>query len=353
LLKKSSTTQNGKMNRKNLINLILLTFLLLSACSTAATNEESTPTPLPTPIIPTKPTYTVQLGEIVNQLDFTGRIVPVVQEELSFTSGGHVDKVFVKKGDQVTKGQILAQLDTGNRDFDLKRAQIHLDMANINLELTKLNTPSYAKTYDLQVQIQEKNVELAQLALDELEALVAASQIVSPMDGQVMALYVAEDDMAEAYKPLIIVADTNQLEVSAEPSSSTLSELAEGMEVEIQSQVVNKDSIQGVIRSLPYPYGKSSTNSGSDTSVRIQLFTDPIKAGYGLGDLVKVLVTLEKKEAVLWLPPQAIRTFEGRKFVVIKDGEGRRRVDVKIGIANLDRVEIIEGVSEGQTIEAP
>ena len=53
---------------------------------------------------------------------------------------------------------------------------------------------------------------------------------------------------------------------------------------------------------------------------------------------------------MLWLPPQAIRTFEGRRFVVVQDGDAQLRVDVTIGIESDDRVEIEEGLTEGQTV---
>jgi multidrug efflux pump subunit AcrA (membrane-fusion protein) len=55
----------------------------------------------------------------------------------------------------------------------------------------------------------------------------------------------------------------------------------------------------------------------------------------------------------MWLPPQAIRRFEGRRFVVVQDAEGQRRVDVKVGITSDDRVEILEGLEEGQVVIAP
>ncbi len=78
-----------------------------------------------------------------------------------------------------------------------------------------------------------------------------------------------------------------------------------------------------------------------------------VAEGYEVGDLVEVVVMLEKSDEVLWLPPQAIRTFEGRRFVVVKDGDGQRRVDVRTGLQSDDRVEIVEGVEEGQVILAP
>jgi multidrug efflux pump subunit AcrA (membrane-fusion protein) len=62
---------------------------------------------------------------------------------------------------------------------------------------------------------------------------------------------------------------------------------------------------------------------------------------------------LEQKEDVLWLPPQAIRTFEGRKFVVVQEDGFQQRVDVKVGIEGDDRTEIEEGVEEGQIVVSP
>jgi hypothetical protein len=62
-------------------------------------------------------------------------------------------------------------------------------------------------------------------------------------------------------------------------------------------------------------------------------------------------VVLERKEGVFWLPPQAIRQFEGRKYIVVKvDDERQRSVDVLVGIESTERVEIegaVEDLVEG------
>ena len=71
------------------------------------------------------------------------------------------------------------------------------------------------------------------------------------------------------------------------------------------------------------------------------------------GALVRVIVTLQEKNDVLWLPPAAIRTFSGRDFVLVTDGDGQRRVPIKIGIRTEDRVELVDGVTEGQEVIGP
>ena len=44
------------------------------------------------------------------------------------------------------------------------------------------------------------------------------------------------------------------------------------------------------------------------------------------------------------------RKFQGRDFVVVQREEGQQRVDVRLGIESIDRVEILEGVEAGQLI---
>jgi multidrug efflux pump subunit AcrA (membrane-fusion protein) len=62
------------------------------------------------------------------------------------------------------------------------------------------------------------------------------------------------------------------------------------------------------------------------------------------------VLMLERKQDVLWLPPAAIRTFEGRRFVVVQEGTGQRRVDITVGLEADDRYEILSGLTEGQIV---
>jgi multidrug efflux pump subunit AcrA (membrane-fusion protein) len=74
---------------------------------------------------------------------------------------------------------------------------------------------------------------------------------------------------------------------------------------------------------------------------------------YDVGDRLRITVEIDRSEDTLYLPPQAVRTFEGRSFVVVREDAGQRRVDVRIGLRSDERVEILEGLSEGQTVIAP
>ena len=57
---------------------------------------------------------------------------------------------------------------------------------------------------------------------------------------------------------------------------------------------------------------------------------------------------------MLWIPPQGLRTFRARSFVVVKNGDGTEsRRDVKTGLQSTDRVEIMDGLKEGDIVVAP
>jgi multidrug efflux pump subunit AcrA (membrane-fusion protein) len=242
----------------------------------------------------------------------------------------------------VTQAMLLA-------GAELKVAQAKYDRALARLELLDQQAQELELAQATQLALKEGQVELAQIALDEIKTYIADSQIFAPFSGQVVSVYLRPDTAVEAYQTGIILVDTVEMEIRADPGAANLQRLEENMPV-IISPVGNPGTIlEGFIRSLPYPYGSGES---TQEDARIQAAGDLSKA-YAMGDLMEVTVILEQKEEALWLPPQAIRTFEGRKFVVIQEGEGQRRVDVKIGIQAEDRVEILEGLKAGQVVFSP
>lgn len=450
--------------------IVLVAALLSTACNQQQGGQEPpTPTPVPTPIVPTKPTYKVQLGTVINQIQFTGRIGPVREEDLFFKVAGRVRNVNVQQGDVITAGEILADMEidplerqVAQAKLDLQRAQVSLqraqkdsestiakakiqlamsenDYADISsqdlnpqliqaqnaLESAKLAVQQAQADYDrapvagrsgswqaaalqratlafqnaqaaydqvvaqittghqhdvtqagYQVQLAKQaladaergvnpllqnDVAGAELALKTLQAQVTDAEVIAPFNGKVEAVRISPGSPADAFTGVIVVADPTALEIIADVDSSGLTNLKEGMTTTIALSDYPDKTMTGTIRQLPYPYGSggktttdTSANAVQDTSTHITI--DPKSAaGMNLvmGDLAKVTVVLQAKDNVLWLPPQAVRTFEGRNFVVIQEGDGQRRVDVTVGIQSTDRVEIKDGLKAGQVAVAP
>jgi RND family efflux transporter MFP subunit len=455
--------RRGRLLTITLIAAGLLAAGLLSGCATGDISvDPATPTPLPTAIIPEKPTYTVERGTVVDTLKFTGRVSPVEEAELYFRTDGRVLKVNVERGDMVLAGDLLAELDVealyrqvAQAELDLEttkvelasaeaelahnleRAQLNLaleqvaldklknydgaaDLAVVEAELEQAmldlqtaqdqyNAVSHApniamrpeaealqqatlaharakaaydqaarqsaqRAYDVrsqqtrvdlsQLEVQrleagvdprlEQAVAKAELELADLQAQITDTLILAPFDGEVTAVSTGAGKAVEGFKPVLVVADPTELEVTAELSDDEMRKLGEGQQATVVSSQYPGQELPSSIRSLPYPYGSGGSAGDleeDDRTTHLEVVLDGVTLEPG--DLVRVTVVLERKDDVLWLPPAAIRTFEGRKFVVVQEGAGQRRVDVTLGIESEDRFEIVDGLEEGQVAIGP
>ncbi len=393
------------MSRRQITHCISLFFvaIMFSGCallptgrSDQAAAEAPTPTPIPTAIVPTKPTYKVQKGEVVDDLTFSGRISPVLENELYFRADGRVRTVFSKRNDVVKKGTVIAELENDALERDLKSAQLELERGTVTLEaakrelafsmraaqsnleieqikLTKLQAQQAPDPNDIAVQQKQidlaqinvdrlklgadpllvNNVQSAQLNVDKLNTQIAEAQIAAPFAGQLLSVSLSPGQEVKGYQAVVVLADVNNLEVSADLLSDQMTKLVENMPANIVLVSRPGEILKGKVRQLPYPYGSGGRGQkveDQDKSTRFSVATSAKTAGFTLGDLVRITVELERKANVLWLPPQALRVFEGRRFAVVQDGDAQRRVDVTVGIQTQERVEVKQGLKEGQVV---
>ena len=369
--------------------------LLPAGRSAQISANEPTPTPIPTSVVPVKPTYSVKVGEIMRERTFSGRVAPVIEEALFFRTGGRIRNVYAKRNDLVTAGQIIADLEIDDLEreltstqlnleraqsrlyqaersleFQIRRAQISLDIAMLNLR----NLRTEQSDNNIAISVQGKQVELAEIALEQLnegvdpllvndvarahlqveklQSAIADATITAPFDGKLLSVSLTAGRPLNAFDTVVSIADIHELEVKADLISDQMNELAEEMPVEVSLVGRPGEILTGIVRRLPYPFGSGGSGEviDPDKSTRITIDQEAEDVGFELGDLVQVRVQLEQKNSVLWLPPQAIRVFDGRRFVVIQDGDIQRRVDVKVGIQTPDRVEIEDGLEEGQVV---
>ncbi len=513
---------NDKRKTKilGLFGVLGLLLALVAGCRTAgssgvAADSQATPTPLPTPIVPEKPVYTVQVGTVVQTLEFTGRASPVLEQELFFETSGNVGDVFVARGDWVQPGDVLAELDIADVEKQLSQKLISLQtlqlkqeqaqiqaseaitstltaveeaqanlksaktnsandlvaaraavanaetsLANAKLNLTivqqsdtvaknvrdrqyeanwyEANYGEYLKKYqagqidqdrldleynnlltakeklataqaqaqlalsqaesqvtqaeeslrqakvnlaelqqqpavsDAQAALQQAqsdyeqavaaadpdsydmqllalDLEQAQLDIQDLQDQIASAQLVAPFAGQVLSLNIKAGDAAQAYDAVGVLADPNDLEITAELGSEELSQMALNQAAVITLRNRPGETFNGTVRQLPYPYGGTTVDTGDDdTAVHVAIEGE---VDMTLGELATVRIVLQEKDNVLWLPPAAIRTYQGRDFVVVQLDDGsQKRVDVLLGITTDERVEIAAGLEEGQTV---
>lgn len=226
------------------------------------------------------------------------------------------------------------KLLAGQDNSDIRTARVALESAEADLAVVMNNTLSSEK----------KSVDIAQRAFDKAQKDVTAGQIVATADGIVSVVSVAPGQTTTAYAPIIEVAKPDNVEFSSNLTDDTMQLLREGQNVEIRPVDRPELVLDAVIRKLPAPYGKNGGNiSDPDKSTRFNVIDTQ---GFALvsGDIGTVRIIIEQRSNALWLPPEAIRSFGDRTFVVLREGDQERRVTVKLGISGDDRVEILDGL---------
>ena len=141
---------------------LALSAVVASCAPPLTTEEEPTPTPLPTPVIPDKPVYEVKRGEVVNSVDFLCRVAPVREVQLFFKMDGRVAKVYVEKGAAVKEGDVLAELEVKDILNQADQARVDLEKAQLALEQAKTSMVEQLTTA-------KNDLEIAQIRLAQAE----------------------------------------------------------------------------------------------------------------------------------------------------------------------------------------
>jgi multidrug efflux pump subunit AcrA (membrane-fusion protein) len=385
---------------RQFIFLLIVGAVALAACGSQATFGDpivkGEPSPIPTAIVPSKPIYTVEQGDIVYQREYFGRVAPIVSRDLFFPQAGRVQEILVEDGADVQAGDVIAVLDTSvlieqlrqaqtdldvaqsllqsvidQGAYDTQRAQLNLDLAQLRLDYVMqraADPPTAAQTFAIREREIER--ELARLALDEvntevdpelrvavtraeqrvadIQAQIDAARVIASLDGRLLSLRLSVGQTVEAFATVGVVADLGALEVQDSLSADDLNELSEGMSVTIKQNNRPGEVFTGKIVALPRPFG-----SGDDELTRIRFDNTAESATFDVGDRVSILVVIAERHDVLWLPRAALREFNGRNFVVVDSDGIQQRVDVELGLAGDDRVEIVAGVELDQTVIGP
>ncbi len=397
------------MSKRKLCTACLLITLLIAttACSPAANSGSPTPTPLPQVVSYEQAVFTVERGSIVDQKDLTAEVVPGRQDDLFFKTSGFITRVTVTSGNTFKKGAVLAemqvddlinQLQQANIDlevaqadltknkaqheFDVQKSQTDVLIAQKNVAMAQLNLAD-AKGADwsrakLELEIAQANETLAeqalklastdvstyleqavkrsQLAVDRLNGLISERQVIAPYDGVVLKTTVRSGVQQDAFNVAFTVGDPSTMVVQGQYDSDLANKLTTDSDIQL---FYNLDDQVGhpVKYLLDYKavQGDKSaqTSSGQDFmfySLPKDLPVDQITVGKN----VKLSIILGKKDNALLLPPAAIREYKGLHFVIVMDGDRRRRVEInEIGLQSKDKWEINADLKVGDKVLGP
>ena len=265
---------------------------------------------------------------------------------------GRIAQIAFADGARVKRGQLLVQLDDVLQRAELSQAQAQLSIARTNL---KRNEELVAQAFVAQRVLDESRAALqvaeAQVAL--AQARLSRMRLVAPFDATVGLRTVNVGDYVKDGADLVNLEDTSQLMVDFRLPERYQSRLAAGQPVRLQLDALPGKAYSARVQAID----PLLDANGRSIAVRAVL---PPSPGSELrpGMFARVTTVFATNEAALVVPEEAIVPQAGKQFVIKldKDGEGdgaklvSRRVEVQLGVRRGAQVEIVEGVSEGETV---
>lgn len=357
----SSLHNKQRTVKRGAVLILSLSLLFTTGCSLLPKEgeEEAIPTINP-PKLSKKPEYTAKTETLETRVRASGRLMATKEESLYFTeTGKRVKEVYVKSGEPVKAGQVIAELDVSDLESSLRQKK--LQSRSDELKMIELLRQSDDKTPE-QIEQAKIEFELKREEVVKLEESIGKAKLKAPFDGVAVGVYIKKGDSVTAYNEVAVVSDLTQLVVAAQPTADDLKKIAVGMEVTVDINAAGQH--KGKVKQLPNPQTQSQQGGGQggiggngqqrppdtiDNYLLVEL--DAFPKGLQRGTPLSISVVTQRKPNAVTIPTAALRTYSGRYYVQVVDEQGNKKeVDVEIGQQTATDVEIVKGLSAGQKV---
>ncbi len=284
----------------------------------------------------------VRTGQVPIRVEVTGQVAPMYQATLSSRIQGTIDKLLVREGTPVTKGQTLIQLDNRDLQAELSRASAELENARAQLGRMKklLSDDAVSKQ---EMENAERAYKVAEANRKAVVAQLSYTIVKAPFNGVITEKKVEAGELASPGQALLKMEDPDQLRLEATVAESDLKSISRGDKIPVLIDALGGSSLTGVVSQI-LPAGDPQTHT---FTVKLDLKKTP-----GLKTSMFGRFQLEKGTSQTLLVPASAVIERGELtgvFVVGADEIGRLRW-VKIG-RRLERdVEILSGVNAAERV---
>ena len=273
----------------------------------------------------------------------TGTLRALREVEIHTQEEGRITALPVYEGDRVAAGDMVVKLDDALIKAQLERAVATRKQAEQNLNRLKelrgkklVSEDEYTRS-QTQLEVSEADERL-------LKTRLGYTTINSPLNGVVSERLSEPGNVAERYQHLLTISDPSSLVTELPVSELILPDLAVGDVARVRIDALGDRIYEGRIIRI-YPTLDPLTRRGT-----IEVEITPVPAGAAPGQLCRVeLSTRAALRRVI--PFSALRRDERSEYVYVVDDEGRvLRVDVTSGLRLGEKVEIRQGLVDGQQV---
>jgi len=256
--------------------------------------------------------------EFSQTIDISGNVEAFQTQRVVFRSTGAVTGVFVKEGDRVTKGDLLATIDDTSQSYTL---------ANIESQIEEAKLQGSVR----QVELLERQHKMALNNLDYTKAY-------ANFDGVVASVNVDVGDYFEAGTAAMVIIDRSKLKATVEIDEIDIQSVHTGMMAQLTFDSVPGETIEAVVDYIPM-LGRT-TNQGIGV-LDVEIVIDNPPSAITPGFTFAGTISADEVKNMLVIPTSAVISNRRGSDTVRKKGPDGNPISVEITTKYLG-----EGMSE-------
>lgn len=192
------------LSRLATASLGLTLLLVVSACGKKESTAAALPglAPIPVELAP------IEQRAAMRPVHAGGLLATEDEARLSFKTGGLIQRIHVKVGDPVRRGQLLATLDITEINAQVTQAQLGFEKAQRDYDRAKALHRDSVATLEM-LQNAQTGLDIARQTLQAARFNLSHSEIRATGDGFVLARLMNEGEMAGPGMPILALSNTS------------------------------------------------------------------------------------------------------------------------------------------------
>lgn len=294
-------------------------------------------------------TITVKDTLFNHYIEIQGNVETKENIVISPEFSGILTQVFVKAGQKVSKGQVLARIDDGGMSAQLAQAETQLALAKTTFERQK-NLWDQKIGSEIQFLQAKTSLESQQKVVSQIKSQLNKTNVVAPFSGTIDEVITEKGKVVSPGMELFRIVNLSNMYVSANVPENYISQLKLGANVEVYLNALGK-SYSGKVRQV----GNYINPNNRTFSIEIAL---PNPDNLLRPNQVAVLKIEDYKNPNALLLPENIlqETADGSKVIYTVGNIGKENTakvtqkKVEIGYTSGAFVEIKSGLETGETV---
>jgi len=286
--------------------------------------------------------YVVKYEELKNELYVSGTLIANESAILYPEISGKITKLFLREGETVKKGELIAKINDSDLQVQLKKINLQTALLKEKLERIK-SLQKIGGTSQEELDNASNVLEINLAEADIVKTQIKKTEILAPFDGTLGFKNISEGSIANTSTVIAEIQQLNpiKIEFSIPEKYSNLISKNDKVFFKINE---NPQAFEARVIAID---PKINT---LERTLQIRAIADNSKLFFIPGSFAKINLPLKKIENALMIPTESIiPILKGKKVFVCKNGKAVEAL-VTTGIRNSDKIQIIEGISDGDSI---